>query len=110
MDIQADFDRDMDEERRQMRRERISKMKLLKEKQMRTRRYLKMAAPAAAGFLALVFAFMIVSPKKDTRNKTVPENTYIHPSLSFLCFHKKPSCIYSFPTGPWLTEMEKHSY
>ena len=75
MDIQADFDRDMDEERRQMRRERISKMKLLKEKQMRTRRYLKMAAPAAAGFLALVFAFMIVSPKKDTRNKTVPENT-----------------------------------
>ena len=31
MDIQADFDRDMDEERRQMRRERISKMKLLKE-------------------------------------------------------------------------------
>jgi len=47
VDIQADFDRDMDEERRQMRRERISKMKLLKEKQMRTRRYLKMAAPAA---------------------------------------------------------------
>ena len=75
VDIQADFDRDMDEERSQMRRERISKMKLLKEKQMRTRRYLKMAAPAAAGVLALVFAFMIVSPKKDTQNKTVPENT-----------------------------------
>ncbi len=34
MDIQADFDRDMDEERRQMRRERISKMKLLKETQI----------------------------------------------------------------------------
>lgn len=73
MDIKADFDRDMDEELRLRRRQRINEMRLLKQRQMRTRRYLKMAAPAAAGVLALVFAFMIVTPKKDTTDRPGPE-------------------------------------
>lgn len=73
MDIQIDFD--SDEELRRRRRARINEMRLLKQKQMRTRRYLKMAFPAAAGVVILVAAFMIFSPKKAAAGKTAPEDT-----------------------------------